>query len=124
MAETAIEFKAVNKWFGKLQVLREINLLVSTGEVVVVCGPSGSGKSTPLTCASGPDGVQQLLFGHEPARLQKQVVQHGKDLGCKADRLQIAPETLVGGVEAERRRAAASPTAPSLRKRYRSLTAS
>jgi ABC-type phosphate/phosphonate transport system ATPase subunit len=93
MAETAIEFKAVNKWFGKLQVLREINLLVSTGEVVVVCGPSGSGKSTPLTCASGPDGVQQLLFGHEPARLQKQVVQHGKDLGCNADRLQIAPET-------------------------------
>src|SRR5699024_8682032 len=36
----------VQKWFGKLHVLRDINLHVPPGEVVVVVGPSGSGKST------------------------------------------------------------------------------
>ncbi|GLI33323.1 amino acid ABC transporter ATP-binding protein [Desulforhabdus amnigena] len=41
-----IEFQGVHKWFKKLHVLNNINLLVQPGEVVVVCGPSGSGKST------------------------------------------------------------------------------
>ena len=41
-----ISFKNVNKWFGDLHVLKDINLDVAHGEVVVVCGPSGSGKST------------------------------------------------------------------------------
>jgi glutamate transport system ATP-binding protein len=36
----------VNKWFGELHVLQDINLSVKAGEVVVVIGPSGSGKST------------------------------------------------------------------------------
>ena len=36
----------VNKWFGELHVLQDINLAVKRGEVVVVIGPSGSGKST------------------------------------------------------------------------------
>jgi glutamate transport system ATP-binding protein len=36
----------VNKWFGPLHVLKDVNLSVAGGEVVVVIGPSGSGKST------------------------------------------------------------------------------
>ncbi len=36
----------VNKWFGPLHVLQDVNLSVDRGEVVVVIGPSGSGKST------------------------------------------------------------------------------
>jgi glutamate transport system ATP-binding protein len=36
----------VNKWFGELQALKDINLSIGKGEVVVVIGPSGSGKST------------------------------------------------------------------------------
>ncbi len=38
--------EGVNKWFGELHVLQDIDLTVSRGEVVVVIGPSGSGKST------------------------------------------------------------------------------
>ena len=48
--ENIIEFKNVNKWFGKLHVLKDINLTVPKGEVLVICGPSGSGKSTLIRC--------------------------------------------------------------------------
>ncbi|MFE7752488.1 amino acid ABC transporter ATP-binding protein [Streptomyces sp. NPDC057428] len=41
-----IELRDVNKYFGKLHVLQDINLTVGRGEVVVIIGPSGSGKST------------------------------------------------------------------------------
>ncbi|MCX5386496.1 amino acid ABC transporter ATP-binding protein [Streptomyces sp. NBC_00083] len=41
-----IELRDVNKYFGTLHVLQDINLTVGRGEVVVVIGPSGSGKST------------------------------------------------------------------------------
>ncbi|MEV5147573.1 amino acid ABC transporter ATP-binding protein [Streptomyces sp. NPDC052727] len=41
-----IELRNVNKYYGELHVLRDIDLTVGRGEVVVVIGPSGSGKST------------------------------------------------------------------------------
>ena len=41
-----IELRHVDKHYGELHVLRDINLSVRTGEVVVIIGPSGSGKST------------------------------------------------------------------------------
>ncbi len=58
MAEPAIQFRGVNKWYGKLHVLRDINLAVAPGEVVVVCGPSGSGKSTLIRCVNALERVQ------------------------------------------------------------------
>jgi polar amino acid transport system ATP-binding protein len=45
-----IRFNDVNKWFGSLQVLQDINLSIAPSEVAVVCGPSGSGKSTLIRC--------------------------------------------------------------------------
>ncbi|GAA3160227.1 MULTISPECIES: amino acid ABC transporter ATP-binding protein [Streptomyces] len=44
--EALIELRGVNKHYGKLHVLQDIDLTVGRGEVVVVIGPSGSGKST------------------------------------------------------------------------------
>jgi len=49
-AQPIIILEDVHKWFGKLHVLRGINLAVGAGEVVVVAGPSGSGKSTMIRC--------------------------------------------------------------------------
>jgi glutamate transport system ATP-binding protein len=45
-APPMIRMKAVDKFFGPLHVLKDINLEIPKGEVVVVLGPSGSGKST------------------------------------------------------------------------------
>jgi polar amino acid transport system ATP-binding protein len=54
-----IEFHGVNKWFGPLHVLKDIDLLVKAGEVVVVCGPSGSGKSTLIRCINKLEPIQK-----------------------------------------------------------------
>lgn len=54
-----IEFKNVDKWFGKLHVLNNINLKISKGEVLVICGPSGSGKSTLIRCINRLEKIQK-----------------------------------------------------------------
>ena len=52
-----IEFRKVNKWFASLQVLKDIDLTVAAGNVVVVCGPSGSGKSTLIRCINRLEAI-------------------------------------------------------------------
>jgi len=53
-----IEFRKVNKWFGALHVLSDIDLSIAAGHVVVVCGPSGSGKSTLIRCINRLETIQ------------------------------------------------------------------
>ena len=54
-----VSMQAVNKWFGKLQVLKDINVSVASSERVVICGPSGSGKSTLIRCLCELESHQQ-----------------------------------------------------------------
>lgn len=54
-----ISFQGVNKWFGDHHVLKDINLEVAEGEVLVVCGPSGSGKSTLIRCINLLEPIQK-----------------------------------------------------------------
>jgi polar amino acid transport system ATP-binding protein len=58
MAEPIIRFESVNKYFGQLHVLQDIDLEVARGEVLVVCGPSGSGKSTLIRCINRLEPIQ------------------------------------------------------------------
>jgi polar amino acid transport system ATP-binding protein len=53
-----IRYERVNKWFGKLHVLQDVDLDVARGEVLVVCGPSGSGKSTLIRCVNRLEQIQ------------------------------------------------------------------
>ncbi len=57
--EPIILFDKVNKWFGDFHVLRDIDLNVTKGERIVICGPSGSGKSTLIRCINRLEAHQR-----------------------------------------------------------------
>jgi len=57
-----IEMKGVNKWYGDFHVLKDINLDVKKGEIVVVAGPSGSGKSTLIRCINRLEEHQEGII--------------------------------------------------------------
>jgi len=52
-----IEFKNVTKKFGELVVLKNVDLTIKKGEVVVLIGPSGSGKSTLIRCINALESI-------------------------------------------------------------------
>jgi len=54
-----ITLRNVNKWYGPLHVLRDLNLDVYEGEKIVICGPSGSGKSTAIYTINGLESYQR-----------------------------------------------------------------
>ena len=58
-SKVIIEIAGMHKWFGAFHVLKNINLTVSTGERIVICGPSGSGKSTLIRCINRLEEHQQ-----------------------------------------------------------------
>jgi ABC-type polar amino acid transport system ATPase subunit len=53
IGDEIIAVRKVDKFFGGFQALRNIDLSVSRGERIVICGPSGSGKSTLIRCLDG-----------------------------------------------------------------------
>ena len=66
----------VNKWFGDLHVLTDIDLTITKGEVVVVIGPSGSGKSTLCRCINRLEPIQEGRIAIDG----KVLPEEGKDL--------------------------------------------
>jgi glutamate transport system ATP-binding protein len=56
--EPLVRLSGVNKWFGDLHVLQDIDLTIDRGEVVVVIGPSGSGKSTLCRAINRLESIQ------------------------------------------------------------------
>ncbi|MEG0254010.1 MAG: amino acid ABC transporter ATP-binding protein [Vagococcus sp.] len=60
-----ISFKHVEKYYGSFHALKDVNLTIEKGEVVVAIGPSGSGKSTMLRCINALEEITtgELLVG-------------------------------------------------------------
>ena len=58
MADTILEVRHLMKQFDDLMVLKDINLTVHEGEVIVIVGPSGCGKSTFLRCINALEDIQ------------------------------------------------------------------
>ncbi len=54
-----IQINEMHKWFGAFHVLKNINLEISHGERIVICGPSGSGKSTLIRCINRLEAHQK-----------------------------------------------------------------
>lgn len=76
MEQTLLQVKNLHKAFGTNVVLKDLNLDVKKGEVIVVIGPSGCGKSTLLRCLNGLEDIQSgeiLLDG-------KALRKDGKDI--------------------------------------------
>ncbi len=63
-----VSIRAVNKSFGALHVLRDVDLTIERGEVVVVIGPSGSGKSTLCRCLNRLETIDsgEITFEGSP----------------------------------------------------------
>ena len=56
-----VRVEALNKKFGELHVLKDVDMQVAPGEVVAIIGPSGSGKSTG---GGAPGGIPTACLGH------------------------------------------------------------
>jgi polar amino acid transport system ATP-binding protein len=90
----AIEFKDVDKWFGQLHVLADVNLNVDAGEVIVVCGPSGSGKSTLIRCVNRLEPIQKgdiLVLGQSVATPKVNLVRLRTDVGMVFQSFNLFP---------------------------------
>ncbi|NEK57188.1 amino acid ABC transporter ATP-binding protein [Geodermatophilus sabuli] len=74
--EPLVRLTGVNKWFGELHVLQDIDLSIDRGEVVVVIGPSGSGKSTLCRAINRLEAIEQGEITIDGQRLPEE----GKEL--------------------------------------------
>ncbi|TPK20083.1 amino acid ABC transporter ATP-binding protein [Mesorhizobium sp. B2-5-9] len=66
-----VRIEGLNKWFGAVHVLKNIDLTLRAGARVVVCGPSGSGKSTLVRCINGLERFQKGTIEFEGRSLGK-----------------------------------------------------
>lgn len=89
-----LHIKNLSKCFEDLEVLRDVNMTVSKGEVVVIIGPSGSGKSTFLRCINlleKPTGGEILYLGDNIVHLGKKVTDYRKQVGMVFQRFHLFP---------------------------------
>ena len=89
-----LEIKNLSKSFGDLEVLRDININIERGEVVVVIGPSGSGKSTMLRCVNlleRPTNGAILFEGQDITRLGRDTPSYRQKVGMVFQRFNLFP---------------------------------
>ena len=58
-ADVAVRMEGVDKWYGTFQALKNVDLMVASGERIVICGPAGSGKSTLIRCINQLETIQK-----------------------------------------------------------------
>jgi len=107
-----VRAEQVEKWFGRTQVLRGINLEVAEREVCCIIGPSGSGKSTFLRCINhlevvdaGRLSVAGELIGYRQRgdklheMREKEVARQRRDIGMVFQRFNLFPHmTAIGNI--------------------------
>lgn len=93
-----IEAAGLDKYYGKFQALRNINLTVSQGERVVVCGPSGSGKSTLIRCFNAletHDAGRLVVDGIEIFEGSRQIRKLRQEVGMVFQQFNLFPHLTV-----------------------------
>jgi general L-amino acid transport system ATP-binding protein len=96
--ETAVEMIDVHKWYGEFHVLKDINLKVTRGEKIVVCGPSGSGKSTMIRCINRLEEHQKgsiIVDGTELTNDLKKIDEIRRDVGMVFQHFNLFPHLTI-----------------------------
>lgn len=84
MPDVILEVKGLKKSFGKLEVLKDINVSIHRGEVVCVIGPSGGGKSTFIRCLNlleQPSGGDIIFEGNSLTKNKVDLDRHRQKIG-------------------------------------------
>ncbi|HEO3024011.1 TPA: amino acid ABC transporter ATP-binding protein [Streptococcus agalactiae] len=94
-----ISYKNVNKYYGDYHALRQINLEIEPGQVVVLLGPSGSGKSTLIRTMNTLESIDDgslVVNGHELANTSsKELVNLRKEVGMVFQHFNLYPHKTV-----------------------------
>lgn len=93
-----IEFKNVEKYYGKFHALKNINLAIEDGEVVVIIGPSGSGKSTMLRTINGLETIttgELLINGTNILSKETKLTEIRKNIGMVFQHFNLYPNKTV-----------------------------
>lgn len=94
-----IEYKNVEKYYGDYHALRNINLEIEKGQVVVLLGPSGSGKSTLIRTMNALESIETgslKVNGHELANASaKELVALRKEVGMVFQHFNLYPHKTV-----------------------------
>ena len=97
-AAPMIQMHDVDKWYGAFQALKKVNLTVTKGEKIVLCGPSGSGKSTLIRCINHLETIQGGeidVAGHRLSDSQKAVDAVRKVVGMVFQQFNLFPHKTV-----------------------------
>jgi general L-amino acid transport system ATP-binding protein len=96
--DTAVEMRGVHKWYGAFHVLRDINLKVTRGEKIVICGPSGSGKSTLIRCINRLEEHQKgsiIVDGTELTNDLKKIDEIRSEVGMVFQHFNLFPHLTI-----------------------------
>ena len=94
MSDQIIQMEQVNKWFGDFQVLKDVNLQVTSKQKIVVCGPSGSGKSTLIRCINRLEEHQKgkiIVDGTELTENTKNIEKIRAEVGMVFQQFNLFP---------------------------------
>ena len=97
-SKLAIEIRGMHKWYGQFHVLKDINLEVTRGERIVICGPSGSGKSTAIRCINRLEEHQQgdiIVDGVELTNDLKNIEAIRREVGMVFQHFNLFPHLTV-----------------------------
>jgi len=98
MSDQIIQMQDVSKWFGDFQVLKDVNLEVSSKQKIVVCGPSGSGKSTLIRCINRLEEHQKgkiVVDGTELTENTKNIEKIRAEVGMVFQQFNLFPHLSV-----------------------------
>jgi simple sugar transport system ATP-binding protein len=83
MADSLLKLENVNKWFGKVHVLKDVNIDFKPGEVVGLVGDNGAGKSTLIKIISGYHQAEKGTIYWEGKKIKMRYPKNARDRGIE-----------------------------------------